>query len=97
MSTASSTPPWARHLAKCPEGTRPLWAQRDGRGPRSILYVTWGAWADAERRDRDRPLTGGLGPWAPAYDHRKGRDIEIAVAPCELGCRCAAAWREVTA
>lgn len=95
MSTAAE--PYLRHLAKCPEGTRPLWAQRDGRGPRSILYVPVADWRAAQ--EADRPTCNHshtIGAYVETYDHRKGRPVAIAVAPCGLGCRCAAAWREVT-
>lgn len=91
MSTGTDS--HARHLAKCPEGTRPLWASRNGRGPRSILYVSRYDWATAGVRD----VSAGtdVGPYVETYDHRKGRHVRIAVAPCGAGCRCAAAWQEV--
>ena len=85
-----------RHLAKCPPGTRPLWAARNGRGPRSILYVSRHDWATAVERDRPRPWNNAIGPYVETYDHRKGRHVLIAVAPCGAGCRCAAAWQEIT-
>ena len=84
----------ARHLAKCPPGTRPLWAQRNGRGPRSVLYVPTKDWQTAVERDVSAWL--GVGPYVETYDHRKRRHVRIAVAPCGAGCRCAAAWQEAT-
>lgn len=84
-------------------GRRQVYAQQHDRNGRRIrtearvLEIDPADWKRA--RDGDTAEYGtqsGVAPtyWVATTDYATGDTVEVAVAPCGLGCRCAAAWRK---
>jgi hypothetical protein len=84
--------------------TRPLYAQQHDKNGRRItdiarvLEVSDDDWRRAKEGDTaEYGREPGVRPtfWVATTDHATGEAVEVAVAACGLGCRCAAAWRRV--
>lgn len=96
-NTSNDTAPvWTRDADHAPQYTRYA-GKYDSLGRRcssEIREVIIDAQAirdmhAADTGKRNQPPTD----WVLATDHATGDLIEIAVAPCGLGCRCAMGWR----
>jgi hypothetical protein len=81
---------------------RPLYAQQHDKNGRRCssatrrLEIDRAAWSDAREGDAAHLTPGNLHRpvhWVTTTDHATGDAVQVAVAPCGLGCRCAAAWR----
>lgn len=65
---------------------------------RRVLTVTQDAWEQARLTDASKMGDALEAPWGwvTCADLATGEVLQIAVAPCGTGCRCAAAWRPLS-
>lgn len=65
---------------------------------RRVLTVTQDAWEQARMTDASKQGHALSAPWGwvTCADFKTGEVVQIAVAPCGTGCRCAAAWRPLS-